>query len=100
MDHLPSRLPFRSSAANAEAADGELPVARSPTTMMQELSPTISIEQAGEMLGISRRSAYRAAATGELPTLRLGRRLLVPTARLLELLGLPTDGVRQLSKPA
>lgn len=62
--------------------------------MMQELPPTISVEQAAVVLGISRRSAYRAAAIGELPTLRLGRRLLVPTARLLELLGLPADGVR------
>ncbi len=62
--------------------------------MMQELPPTISVEQAAAVLGISRRSAYRAAAIGELPTLRLGRRLLVPTARLLELLGLPADGVR------
>lgn len=52
------------------------------------LPPTLTVEQAGEMLGISRRSAYRAAARGELPTLKLGRRLLVPTARLLALLGL------------
>ncbi len=57
--------------------------------MMQELPPTISVEQAAAVLGISRRSAYRAAAAGELPTLRLGRRLLVPTPRLLALLGLP-----------
>ncbi len=52
-----------------------------------ELPPTISVEEAGELLGISRRSAYRAAARGELPTLRLGRRLVVPTAKLLALLG-------------
>lgn len=56
-------------------------------TGLQELPPTISVERAGEVLGISRRSAYRAAATGQLPTLRLGRRLVVPTPRLLELLG-------------
>ena len=57
------------------------------------LPPTISVEEAGELLGISRRSAYRAASTGELPVLRLGRRLLVPTARLLELLGMSPDHV-------
>ena len=43
---------------------------------------TMTVEQAGQLLGISRRSAYRAAAAGQLPTLRLGRRILVPTAAL------------------
>ena len=52
------------------------------------LPPTISVEQAGDLLGVSRRSAYRAAARGQIPTVRIGRRLLVPTQRLLDLLGL------------
>lgn len=56
-----------------------------------ELPPTISVERAGALLGISRRSAYRAAACGELPTIRFGRRLRVPTARLLDLLGMSAD---------
>lgn len=60
-------------------------------TALQELPPTISVEEAGEILGVSRRSAYRAAETGELPTLRLGRRLLVPTPKLLAMLGLDAD---------
>ncbi|MDP8929229.1 MAG: helix-turn-helix domain-containing protein [Actinomycetota bacterium] len=49
---------------------------------------TLTIEEAGELLGLSRSSAYRAAARGELPTLRFGRRLIVPTGRLLAMLGL------------
>lgn len=56
---------------------------------------TMTVEEAGELLGLSRSSAYRAAARGELPTLRFGRRLIVPTRRLLALLGYdehPTDG--------
>lgn len=64
---------------------------RRATARLAELPPTLTIDEAGEMLGISRRSAYRAAARGELPTLRLGRRLLVPTPRLLTLLGLAID---------
>lgn len=60
---------------------------------LTELPPTVTVEQAGQMLGISRRSAYRAAARGDLPTLRLGRRLIVPTARLLELLGMPSNAI-------
>lgn len=49
---------------------------------------TLTVEQAGQLLGLSRSSAYRAAARGELPTLRFGRRLLVPTGRLFTMLGL------------
>jgi hypothetical protein len=43
---------------------------------------------------VSRSVAYRAAASGELPTITFGRRLLVPTYRLLEMLGLPVGGER------
>lgn len=52
--------------------------------------PTMTVEQAGELLGLSRSSAYRGAARGEIPTIRVGRRLLVPTAKLLDMLGLET----------
>lgn len=61
------------------------------SSTLQQLPPTMTVEQAGELLGISRRSAYRAASSGELPTFKLGRRLLVPTVRVLELLGLSED---------
>ena len=50
-------------------------------------TPTVSVPTAAKVLGISRGSGYEAARTGELPTIRLGRRLVVPTARLLEMLG-------------
>jgi len=49
-------------------------------------TPTLTVEQAAQVLGICRGLAYEAAARGELPTIRLGRRVLVPTARLLALL--------------
>jgi excisionase family DNA binding protein len=53
--------------------------------------PTVSVERAGELFGISRGSAYQAAKAGEIPTIRFGRRVVVPTARLLEMLGVPTS---------
>jgi excisionase family DNA binding protein len=56
-----------------------------------DLPPLLSVEHACELLGVSRSAGYRAATTGDLPTLRWGRRLYVPTARLLELLGLPWE---------
>jgi excisionase family DNA binding protein len=47
----------------------------------------LKVEQASSLMGISRSAAYRAVATGDLPSVRFGCRLYVPTARLLELLG-------------
>jgi excisionase family DNA binding protein len=58
---------------------------------LTELPPTLSIERAAKLLGLSRSSAYRAAANGQLPTLAFGRRLFVPTVRLLEMLGFPIE---------
>ncbi|WP_404387398.1 helix-turn-helix domain-containing protein [Humibacillus xanthopallidus] len=48
---------------------------------------TCTVPEAGRLLGIGRDAAYRAAAKGEIPTLRLGRRLVVPLAQLELLLG-------------
>jgi excisionase family DNA binding protein len=47
---------------------------------------TLSVEDAGKVLGLSRASAYAAAQTGDLPTIRIGRRLLVPIAAIERLL--------------
>lgn len=52
---------------------------------------TCTVPEAGEVLGIGRDSAYRAAHDGIIPTLRLGRRLVVPVPKLLALLGLTPD---------
>jgi excisionase family DNA binding protein len=51
----------------------------------------LTIEQACTLPGVSRGVGYRAAASGDLPTLRWGRRLYVPTARLLAMLDLPVE---------
>lgn len=53
---------------------------------MQEEKLTYDIETAGRLLGLSRPSAYLAAKNGQIPTLRLGRRLVVPKAALALLL--------------
>lgn len=49
---------------------------------------TITVEEAAEILGISRGTAYEAARSGQLPVLSLGRRRLVPVPRLLAMLGI------------
>lgn len=49
----------------------------------------ISVPEAGSLLGLRSSAAYAAAARGDLPVLHLGaRRVVVPRARLLELLGI------------
>lgn len=47
---------------------------------------TLTVEEAGKLLGVSRGLAYSAARSGQLPTIRVGSRLVVPRARLLALL--------------
>ena len=64
------------------------------TSEFSQLPALIGIEQACALLGISRSAGYRAAAVGDLPTIRLGRRLYVPTARLGVLIGLPVGGAK------
>ena len=59
---------------------------------------TISIEEAASLLGIGRTAAYEAARRGQLPTRRLGRRLLVPVPALLDWLGRPSSDDRGLGK--
>src|SRR5207244_2345667 len=47
---------------------------------------TLTVEEAAKLLGISRGLAYESARRGEIPTIRLGRRVLVPRSRLLAML--------------
>jgi excisionase family DNA binding protein len=52
-----------------------------------------TVAEAGRLLGLSRNASYEAAKRGDIPTLRIGRRLLVPKApfhRMLELAGAGT----------
>lgn len=52
----------------------------------------LTVTEAGQLLGISRAFAYELAARGELPVIRLGRRLLVPRLPLLAMVGATTGG--------
>ena len=54
---------------------------------VEQLPALLTVPRAAELLGISQASAYRYAASGELPVRRLGGRVYVVTARLLALIG-------------
>jgi len=62
------------------------------------VSATLTVPQAARLLGVGRNLAYEIAARdGEIagvPVIRVGRRLLIPLARLLEVLGLDDDSIR------
>jgi excisionase family DNA binding protein len=47
---------------------------------------TLTVEEAAKELGISKASAYEAARTGELPTIKIGKRILVPVVALERML--------------
>ncbi len=47
---------------------------------------TLTVDEAATLLGISRNSAYRAVRDGDIPSVRVRRRLLVPADRLHALL--------------
>lgn len=64
---------------------------------MQE-KRVISLLEAGRLLGICRNSAYKYAATGQLPTIRLGRKLLVPLAEFEKILAVSSVSAQGLSK--
>jgi excisionase family DNA binding protein len=49
---------------------------------------TLTVEQTAELLGISRSTAYELVNTGQLECLRLRRRVVVPTSRVAEWLGI------------
>jgi len=52
---------------------------------LDSLPLLLAVPRAAKILGISRSGAYRLAETGELPVKRLGGRIYVVTAKLLDL---------------
>jgi excisionase family DNA binding protein len=70
-------------AIEAPAAKTTAKEGRSPDPSLPAL---LTVSKAAALLGVSRASAYRYAAAGELPTRRFGGRMYVVTARLLAML--------------
>jgi len=58
---------------------------------MEEKRLTVTVEQAGLMLGISRGLAYQMAREGRIPTIRFGKRLVVPKWAIERLLQEPQE---------
>ena len=43
---------------------------------------TVSVEEAASVLGVGRGTAYRGVRNGDIPSIKVGKRILVPVERL------------------
>lgn len=61
---------------------------------IRRLPPALTVVQAAALLGIGRSNAYHAVKTQTWPTrvVRVGRCIRIPTADVLRLLGIETNG--------
>jgi excisionase family DNA binding protein len=60
----------------------------------KEEAMTLSVEHAARLIGVSRTTAYRLVRDGELPGIKVGRRVLVLKKPLMEMLGAEEDTSR------
>jgi hypothetical protein len=60
---------------------------RVPLIELRYLPPTLKPEEAFTLIGVGRTAGYEMIRRDEIPTLRLGGKLLVLTAPLLRLIG-------------
>lgn len=58
---------------------------------LEGLPILIPVPRAAKLLGISRAAAYRFAASGDLPTKKLGRRVYVVSAKLRDFIDQEDD---------
>ena len=56
------------------------------TARFENLPEVLTVSEAAELLRIGRNAAYEAVRCGEIPSVRIGRRILVPRAGLEQLL--------------
>ncbi len=62
------------------------------TTPTEQAPLTITVERVGQLLGISRGLAYDLVRRGEIPAIRLGRRVVVPASAIEEILHGAAEG--------
>ena len=60
---------------------------KSPAKALAE-EPTVTVDESAALLKISRAGAYNAIRDGNIPNIKIGRLIRVPTASLRKLLGI------------
>ncbi len=61
------------------------------STRLECLPYVLNADQVAVLLGLGRGSVYEALRRGDLPSVRIGRRILIPREPLLRLLGVSGD---------
>jgi excisionase family DNA binding protein len=56
-----------------------------------DVPATITVEQTAEVLSLSRSAVYEGVKRGDIPSLRIGRRIIIPVGKLLDWLGAKKD---------
>ena len=54
--------------------------------MQNEIESVLSVNECAKMLKISRSSVYQGCLTGEIPHIKIGRRILIPKRALEKML--------------
>lgn len=55
----------------------------------------LTVQEVSQILRLSRGRTYEGIRTGEIPSIKIGRRILVPASGLARLLGEETDDNKQ-----
>jgi excisionase family DNA binding protein len=63
-------------------------------TTLADLPDVLTVDEAAKILRISRSTAYAAVRKGDLPVLRIGRRILIPKANLMTVLDMSFNEMR------
>lgn len=78
----------------------KIPDQRQPTKSVDEIAaallrmpdpltqPTMTVDEVAPFYGLGRWSAYEAVRRGDIPSLRVGKRILIPTAAVRRHLGI------------
>jgi excisionase family DNA binding protein len=67
----------------------------SPMTFKHSERLTFSVKEAAQLLGLSKNSAYQGILTGEIPHIKIGKRILIPRNALERFL----NGYENEAKP-
>ena len=72
------------------------PATPAPTTGLPalpdpEIEPVVKPPVGAKAMGVSLATFYKGIADGTIPSIRIGRKIVVPTAGLRQLLGLDAD---------
>ena len=91
-DHVSARNHSASEVTAAGVFRPSPPIATTPSPLSPRHDlgpterPTLTVEETANLLGISRWLVQQAVGRGELPFVRIGRRILIPRARLQAML--------------